>query len=279
MTLYISNPKPKRTGSWSAGKLQFTEHYDVESTDGTTDPYEVLEFVSSLVINVFHETVLTDIVVDQISEKIWSADCTWKTMTATEKAASPVSGTLPVSRPTVYSFTAREEEAIVSEDIYGTAILNAADDEYNPAPVRRTGSGVLIAKQNYYSFYPINVAAYLYHVNSSAIFGFAPGQVFCSHIGIEENSEIIADVQYDYVTVTFEFEIRSTWTLQILQRGFRAYNDELTEKYNITDDEGNQITEAALLDADGKKLAIDGTPVFGEYVIYPTVDFTTLGLS
>lgn len=283
MTLLLTNPKPKRTGSWNAGKLTFTEHYDVESTDESHDPYEVLEYVSGLVINVFHGTVLTSIDVNQITGKIWSADCTWETITASERAQG-VAGTIPTDRPTIYSFATRESEAIVDVDVDGNAIINAADDPFNPAPIRKVATGVVIAKHNYNYFYPITVANYLYHTNASPIFGFDVGQVFCTNITIDEATEVIADVQIDYVQVVFEFEIASAnyWQLNLLQAGFRAYYDDGDggyDKRNIVDADGNQITDVALLDADGIILDADADPVYKAWTIYPSAEFLTLGLT
>jgi len=277
MALFLSNPKPRRTGSWNLNKWKFSEHYDVESDDGSEDPWQVVQFVGIGLITTFHGTTLHSIDANQISSKMWTVDCVWETLTSGDVEKS--NGTAPVSRDSVFSYSTREVERIAEKDKDGNAIVNAAGDEFNPAPVKRAGAGVIICKKNFNSFDATAVDTYLFKRNSGTLFGFAANQLLCSNITAEEQKEIIDDVSYTYVSVSLEFEIDSAdeHKLMILEKGFRYLNDD-DELVNAVDDQQHQVSDPILLDADGHKLDTAADPVFAEREIYTSVDFSSLGL-
>ena len=83
--------------------------------------------------------------------------------------------------------------------------------------------------------------------------------------------------------MTYEFQFRyDGWIKRRLDEGFREVTSAVAgtpKTYeSMKDDDGNPLTEPRKLDGEGHKLKSDEDPVYNEYNIYRSTDFSVLDI-
>ncbi len=163
------------------------------------------------------------------------------------------------------------------KDIDDKAIVNSAGDYYDPPPSVAWERIAFHFSKNYASPEPF-ILEYCNSVNSTdiSILGVpvsAGNARFSQPAGSEEQEE---NGQF-YHTTTWDIECDvNTWQLEILDEGLREISG--TDRNNITDGNGNDITSPVLLDGSGVQLAeptLDNA-VFRDHKVYYEKDYTLL---
>lgn len=271
MAIISCNTLPRRTGSWELNNATYSETWTIEAEAGD-DPYTILNYVWGFITLFYHGTVLQSLTCDQIDRFNWTVTGTWKNLTPEEKEKSTQPD--PLSRPVSVSYSTREYERLAELDRDGEPVNNSATDQFNPAPVTRSGKAVLIAKKNFGSFDPSIADSLVFHLNSGSLFGYAARQLLCVAISAEQQTESVDDAELSYWQVTFEFEsdTEDYHKLKLVDAGYRELNED-GDLIKIRDAYGEEVAEPALLNGSGHKLDTTGTVFTIEFDMYPETDF------
>ena len=167
----------------------------------------------------------------------------------------------PLEEPPVIEWLSAATMEPIDTDIDGNPILNSSDEPFDPPPTEEFYDLILRASWNVANFDPVGAANYNGAVNIDPFRGFAPG---LAKVKEYTSRQIWAITGQFYVHVAAEIHFRTTgWKRQFLDQGYRTKGDIVdgVQTYTqITDTEGNLVTDPVLLDGNGQKLA-DGDPV------------------
>ncbi len=208
---------------------------------------------------------------------VWFVSCKYSS-----KVAEPDQGEEnPLNRPADVNWTNVKFTTVATEDRDGEAIMNSAEEPYDP-PLEKEliRLGLKISRNE--EFYNAAVQL-LFHntVNSDAWFGLHPGQAKCAGISADRKYENGAY----YWRVVYEFELMpaadatealTVWAKRVLDQGW--YELDGTTKKLIVDKFGKPVTAPHLLDGDGAKLVSGEDPVFNTFHLYETRAFGALNL-
>lgn len=182
----------------------------------------------------------------------------------------------PLDRDTVWRVEWDVVQEIVSEDRNGEQIVNSAGQPFDEALLEDRHLAVMVGRKNYETEEEIRDIGTEYDraVNSAVFRGEAVRTVKFDGVGC-------SDPQWEngirFYEATFRFSVKAeTWDRKVLDRGF-SYLDAGKLK-NIRDDDGQLITEPALLDGSGGKLAVGQVGVALTFQANPQKDFNALGL-
>jgi hypothetical protein len=185
----------------------------------------------------------------------------------------------PTDWPIKVSFSSVKFERALLYDQSNTPIVNSAGDPFkdpvtldNSRPILR-----VVRNERIQGFNFLLSEQYRDKVNNALWNGFATKTVKCS--GIETS-----DPQYDsnnqwwYYAVSYVFEVdRDTWQAKLLDVGVN-FLDGSGKPQPFRDAKGQKKDDGTLLDGSGHKLAGGGTPVYFNFDVYPSVDFTAFNL-
>jgi hypothetical protein len=198
----------------------------------------------------------------------WEATVTYGPYDANQQPQNPIDWPLQIT----HSFA--KFESIANEDIDGNAILNSADDYFDPPVTRDDSRPVMRIARNEATFDPATAYQFKDAVNKATFFGADPGTVKCADI----SADLIfnPDIGW-YYSVSYEFEYNPDgWEKQILDQGLK-YLDSTGSKVPVTE-KGIPATSPVLLDGNGAQLAAGADPVFLKFKVYPEEDFDSLNL-
>lgn len=233
------------------------------ANDGTTGvpriyeahPYDPWLFVKSqnvLVVGPVHFRVILDY------------DCTLDINTQ-----APIS---PLLQPPEVSWSFAGSNVQIDTDVDGYPITNSAGESFDPPITKDHSDLVLRYSRNEPTFDKIVAADYKDAVNSDTFMGFGKSHVKCT---IFEASQMRAATLM-YYRVRYEFRIRYDevktrdtagdiqtrvfgWAKRVRDEGFREWtgmNEDGSPKYReITDENGQKISQPQLLDGSGFKLS------------------------
>ena len=187
----------------------------------------------------------------------------------------------PLDEQPRISWSWAQFERIAERDVDDEAIVNAANDAYDPPPMRDDSRPVLQLVRNEANFDQTLADQYRDKVNSTSFFGADPGVVKVQNISA--NRVLHPDIGY-YWEVSYEFHFKSEgWHFFILEQGMNkiVYDPgiigDVGAKEKMKDRKGSELSAPALLDDLGQQLATGGTPVFSEWIVYEEVDFSVFG--
>lgn len=206
--------------------------------------------------------------------------CDWETPenndgTTTQQPADPLD-----MRPTC-SVDKYEFEEVLRGDFttddsgtYDDAIRTAAGEVVDPPPMTKRRATVATIVKNYSM--ATDVFAYVMEfqdtVNEDTFLGAAPGTLIMELVKPVE--ERVGSTNYQQVTFVMKYNRRGWKYQKLLEKG-SYYRDEDGKKA-IHKVEGHPVE--VLLNADGTKLADEGTPVYMEKQQYIEKNFASLGL-
>lgn len=180
----------------------------------------------------------------------------------------------PLDMEPQVSFTWGEGQTPAAKDINDDPVLNSAEDPFDPPIMKDDAPGSFKITVNMVSFSPAIIDQYQNTINDAEWYGL-PARSW--KLRIHEASRTKHPDIGHYWTVTFEFQSkRDTWTKKVLDQGMRQINS-AGKKVNITDAEGNQISEPWPLDADGLAKPKGELADTIEFDVYREVDFSALG--
>ncbi len=166
----------------------------------------------------------------------------------------------PLDEPPIIEWLSASTMEPIDTDIDGNPILTSSDEPFDPPPTEEFYDLILRASYNVATFDPVGAADYKGAVNIDWFRGFAPGLAKVKEYTSRQIRVITGNF---YVAVAAEIHFRSTgWKRKFLDQGYRTKGDVVDDVQTytqITDTEGNMVTEPVLLDGNGQKLA-DGDP-------------------
>ena len=192
----------------------------------------------------------------------------------------------PMDQPLDKSGGVELEEKIVSYDIYGNPILNAASEEYVDGIIEYTALSYRKYKKNVSSaeFDSSGLDAYIMTVNDDWFDNHAPGTVLCKDI---QYQSVIHESLGEYWTVNYTFLVDDKGHDQtILEKGFNYMSDDSTSatlvRYMVEDPDDSTTKMASpspcLLAANGSKLLITDPAVYTTWQTKERLNFSALGL-
>jgi hypothetical protein len=175
----------------------------------------------------------------------------------------------PLTEPIKISGSFAQFTKIVDYDINGTPIVNSAKDPFTDPCEIDDSRFVLSITKNEASMNASLAYQFRDAVNATPFFGAGPGQVKVA--GISFNSEESEEFgTYWPTTYQFHFDPRG-FQKSFLDQGFREI---VAGKAQTILVQGVPVTEAKLLNGQGRVLAPNGQPVFRTFTVYPSLPFT-----
>jgi hypothetical protein len=192
----------------------------------------------------------------------------------------------PLDKPVRWSGSFAQFTAPVTEDRFGLPILNSARMPYDTPPNRDDSRPTIIAEKNFASLDLTTWREYADVVNSDVWLGFQPREVKVANITWDERFR----GPLRYFSVRFTFHLKPArlgvddrrWDHRLIDRGYFELNAAGDNVVRITDDEGRDLAQPALLDGVGSKipqqLVALGVNFKLEFQVYEEKPFAQLGL-
>jgi len=187
----------------------------------------------------------------------------------------------PLSQPAVISYDFVQSTEPVEQDADGNALLNSADEPFDPPPSDEVYDLVMAVEVNWGSFDALQAAQYINAINSDVFFYgiFSPATVRCTRFS--GTPDRVANLEY--YKVSLEFAARADgWKRRLLDQGYRIKtgtdDDGNTTYQQLKDEDGNLLTQPVLLDGNGERLAAGQPPVYLESNKYKSQPFALFGL-
>jgi len=209
----------------------------------------------------------------------------------------------PLQWPVEVNWDGERIKIGLQSDLEGQAITNSADDPYQNPPEVDGSIHTLTVVKNFETYDPIFFAQFLGQTTATGTTGSNPEEDD-SNLGeqtggpvndgewwdypkdtvrlVNVRSQFVngVDVPMHYYRLTFTFLVNfATWTLWLLDQGFREYDDVLGQYFLARDKTtGMPFSSPVLLDGSGIMLAKGKAPVFFGYDVYPPKKFDDLGI-
>lgn len=182
----------------------------------------------------FHFAVVKSISAsrDPQASTVWKVDVTWETPSNKDKddkddQHSDPKQDLPI---VTWNFENYQVAAVESDNPFMSAIVNSANEVFDPVPQMDKSRIIITIKKNYDVASGVEQQVMLFHdtINLDTWWGFMPGQVKCQGAaidGIKMRQQAQGGVIY-YLEVTWTFAClpQDTWNLTLLDVG-SYYND------------------------------------------------------
>lgn len=212
-------------------------------------------------------TVAEDTIADDMRQ--WIATINYGPYQALQKPQDPTQ-----EQPQIQWSSSKFQRPAVKDEITGDVIVNSAGDLFNPPIMRDDSRPMLVITRNEATHDPILAANCRDKTNASAWWVFPAKTVKC--LDIVGRRVLNQDIGYYWeVEYSWEINIDDTWTYQALDQGFSTVVG--GKKLRLTNDDGELISEPALLDGGGLVLPSGASAVYLPYDIYATIDFTIFG--
>lgn len=180
----------------------------------------------------------------------------------------------PILRPPDIRWSFVSFQKPIDKDLLGNAIVNSAQDPYDPPVTVDDHRPVLTYERNELVFDPELAIAYMDAVNTDVFLGALPGQAKVA--GIEAVRVFEHNLFFWRVNYEIHFR-REGWDLIIINRGYH-YLD-AGESKAINDKFGQPVSSPKLLTAAGAVLPQGGTPTDKTFKVYKELPFALLGLA
>ena len=275
---------PQRTGKTdSSFKRSYTRVFEVLSDDFADGPITVAAAVGLGLGNTYQSgndvdlgAFVQDIEAREVERGqeigLWNVTVQYGGVDPTQGGENADGN--PLNKPIEVRWGSERYERVVDEDINGDPIVNSAGDPFDPPLVIDDSRPVLQITRNEATFDAGLADAYKDTINSEPWRGNDAKTWKVAEI--TGKREFHAEFGYYYV-VDYEFHFRpETWTKRVLNQGMRAKSGS-TRKAIATSD-GTPISTPVPLDAAGAALAPDGTPIWLEFEVYPSVAFSVFNL-
>jgi len=241
----------RRTAVNNRGQRKYSRTFKIES-DATSDTAFDIGSVAGLPVlgdafpddaNAYCKQISVSC---QAGYKYWTVQCDYDD-------TYDNSGSTPANDDIQISWSSELFQRPAWKDKDGNGVLNSAGDPFNP-PVMMDDHRTVCRIMKNVTTVPTYVLTFPNVVNSSAftIDGVTVAQRYAkiSNVAV---SEVKRRNGTTYRSVTVEMQIRNTeWDFEILDAGFREVDG--TDRIRITNTDGTDITDPALLDGAGNKI-------------------------
>lgn len=271
-----------RTAAYNGGVWTYTRGWMVK-TDSKADREDTVSSASGL--PAYGEAHPAPIAADAYATEITYSmtdrgDTPYSWLVKATYSSERTLNSNPANDEVLVSWTSEIYEEPVFTDTSGNGILNSAGDYFiDPSPTREAVQLIAKIRTNVTSI-PAWVLSYQNAVNNGAItiggLAIAAGLAKMQRLEIGEREYRNSTAFYP---VSFEIHInKDGWHLKPLDAGFRERDGSgnLIQIINSADE--TEVTTPVPLNGSGAALA-DPTPatsVFGDFTIYPELDFTAL---
>jgi hypothetical protein len=200
----------------------------------------------------------------------------------------------PIGWPLRIQFGGTQQSKIAYVDKDGKAVMNSADDYYDPPPEVDDSRSVLIVSRNegIHDFDFLKTEYYRDCVNDALWNGFAARQLKLGLIttGEPQSKQVGGSIVW-YYQVNYPFSVnRDTWDSKLLDQGFTRLDGdsppvydpvsglEILHRVEIRDKHGQRPSAPVFLDGDGNELPTTSPVVVKDFRIYAERDFSALSL-
>lgn len=266
---------PERSGSLNQkNERTYRRVFQVESDLTTEAAYDVRAAVASVTgtIGASYGSDPLAFLIDFAEQQTSEDGLTWEVTVSYGKLE--IEEPDPTERDIDVSWNFTQFQRSLERDVNGKPIRNSANDPFGEALVRDDSRPVLTISRNESSFSPALAWFYRDATNADTFWGAPRGTCKVSNI----SATLQRDQEFgEFWRVTYEFHFNQAgWSDRVLDQG---YNELVGgEPKKIKDSEGLPITEPALLDGVGGKLAADDSPVFRRFEKYPRLPFAAFNL-
>jgi hypothetical protein len=183
----------------------------------------------------------------------------------------------PLEWPIQINWSGTQFEKVIYYDINDKAIVNSAGEPFGEPVTIDDSRPVLTIVRNEPTYDLAIVDEYRDTLNADTFMGASPGLVKVSFMPgeLQYNKDAGGSGFYYKITYTFNFN-RDGWKKKILDRGFSEL-DASDKLKTILGPDGQPLAEASLLDGTGHPLPFDGTPVYQEFDVYQSKNFSDFG--
>jgi len=191
----------------------------------------------------------------------------------------------PTSENPRVSISTLPREEVFETDLDGSAVVNSARDPFDPPALEIEHDDLLSVTVNIAAG-SLNVAATLAYKDSCN-----NAQVTVCDYVIPQYAGLMRDIRVeaqsrngtDYYAVTYEIQVTrraGLWRYRkLLDQGYKYLDAaDSNRKKAILDEEGNRVSQPALLDGSGGQLAAGGTPQYLDYKAKSPLDWSSLSL-
>lgn len=284
----------------SKGEASYTYKFRVESTIRNENEANVANALGIPAMWESHPTNPNALVKsrsidqDEGAPRLWTVTVMYDTQpfevgtTSGEGGGDPTPGattqqTAPNDRPPVIRYDEQVIEEPMEEDFSDPPkkVVNSAGIPYDPLPTREVTVDVITITDYTTSFDPFAAGLYRGKVNDRPVvvngFNYDTGRLLCKKFSGTSQFENASGKVWTREAVLWAHPYKQWDTLRLLDAGTVAFKPGVINPIpsQITDDEGNAITQPVPLDGAGAKL--DSTDpddfVWNQFKRYPEIDF------
>jgi hypothetical protein len=195
----------------------------------------------------------------------------------------------PLLRPADISWDTVSYPRVAVADRDGGAIVNVNDERFDPPLMRDEKRLQLTVTRNQAGYDALSYALFENCTNSNTFLGFPAGRARCTRVKGDRQFEngvlfwralfqfqfriLLDEVDED---VSDEDKSLRAWAEKVLNQGF--YVMEGGQRVHARDPRGQPSPTPVLLAADGARLAPGAEPYYLNFHLYPSRDFSLLGL-
>lgn len=284
------------SGQWQLDQRirEYVRTFKVESNNPQDDPKTILSYGGIPALAVPYATATGSdsgaVVVSRDAKRDGNLTTWVVSINYSSKTPDPAKqDDNPLVRPPIWSFGFRDEEQVLTSDLFGNAIINSAGQPFSEPLTVTVGLPTIKIEVNKASInYQYALSLYK-KVNAGWWNGFAPNQVRVDGLEISEQYEN-GGIYYKY---SYSLSVKTAWNpVQILDQGFAELipasssvssasatgwgtGSVSTQVFpqtlrTITDIFGHPLQQPSLLNGAGRK---SNTPVYGYFWVYLTADF------
>lgn len=195
----------------------------------------------------------------------------------------------PLSRPPEINWRTNKYQRVIEKDVNGAAIVNSAEDPFDPALTQRISVPAVDITMNVATFDPKVALGLVDSVNDTT------GDI-AGWDGVAEKGAMLFDARHKSQTengvafhrVTYSIEIAGAYLREVLDRGWHRLpsggetshylGGGVFEKVEIVNADGQKPNAPVLLDGSGGTLENGAAPVFLSFETRDAEDWAPLGL-
>lgn len=188
----------------------------------------------------------------------------------------------PINEPAVYEWLHNVSSEPKDTTVDNWAVVNSSGEAYDPPLNIDVYDQVLRVTKNETGFNAIYANSFIGTVNSTTFYGGPPGTVLCTMFSGRRSRA----ANLFYWVVVYEFQFRNDgWRRRVRDEGFRVRGNPpdsssagTTFYETIKDNEGNPLSQPALLDGYGQLLQSGRQPFFWYFDFHNRSNFGQLGV-
>lgn len=226
---------------------------------------------------------------DANDDKVWLVDIEYDTDTNSQDEQDQQRPENPLDEPWDYDWSFEQFSRPLDKDFDGKAVVNSADEPFDPLPEVDDCRMVLRLTRNEAEYPRALALEYANAVNDDEFLGVSAGYVKAKPVsGAHQWKKLSDGTLFGYWRLTYEFHFRDPssdedWDLHLLDQGYREIQDfggAIGELYlNIWDAEDMPLNKPSLLDGDGGALPVGGAAKYRDFKAYKRKPFSAFNIT